>query len=425
MSPFRTLTPALMGRFAAIGAAACLIAGLAAPSGADAVKFKAKGAGWGHGIGMSQWGTQGFAQKGKSYRWILRHYYRGSKLGKTKSRRIRVLVGAGLGSVGFSGATKACGRKVNPGKTYSASASGGGVALHNRRGKRIAGCGSKMVAKGGKALVIGQSAYRGKLVVRPTGGAVNAINDVGLEDYVKGVVPNESPSSWNIDALRAQAVAARSYALATGVGGPGYDAYDDTRSQVYGGKATEQPSTNRAVEQTNGEVVISNGKVAPTYFFSTSGGRTEAIQHVWGSEPQAHLKSEKDPFDDLSPYHRWKITYSRAGLESQLGDWVKGKLRRIKVVKTGDSPRIIRAKVVGSGGSTTVSGTDIQVRLGLRSTWVKFVRLDGKRGGGGSKDGGGGGAGGGAGSNDGGSDSGGIGGARAALSASGGGGLSR
>ena len=380
---------------------------------ASAVKFKAKGGGWGHGIGMSQWGTQGYAQKGKGYRWILGHYYQGTKVGQADSKRVRVLVGAGLGSVTFSGADRACGTNLASGKTYSASQSGGKVRLHNPRGNVKQGCGSKLVAKGGSSLVIGQSAYRGKLVVRPSGGGVNAINHVSLDDYVMGVVPNESPSSWEMDALRSQAVAARSYVLATGVGGDGYDAYDDTRSQVYGGKATEQASTNKAVRQTAGEVVLSGGKVAATYYFSTSGGQTEAIEHAWGSAPQAHLKSEKDPYDDLSPYHRWKITYTRAELEAGLGDWVKGKLRKVKILKTGDSPRIVRAKVVGSAGSTIVSGSDIQIRLGLRSTWVRFVRIDGKKrsGGGGSTEGGDGSGGGGGGG--GGEDTGGTGGALA------------
>lgn len=414
-------------RSALLVALAALVVVLAQPAGAGAVKFKIKGAGWGHGIGMSQWGTQGFAKKGKSYRWILRHYYRGTKLGKVnRDKRIRVLVGAGLSSVSFSNANQACGRKVNKRKTYSAAQSGGKVALLNSRGKTIRKCGSKLVAKGGSAVVIGRSAYRGRLVVRPAGGGVNAINDVGIEDYLKGVVPNESPSSWEPHALRAQAVAARSYALATGVGGPGYDAYDDTRSQVYGGRATEQASTNRAVKQTAREVVISRGKVAPTFFFSTSGGRTEAIENVWNSDPQPHLKSEKDPYDNLSPYHRWTVSYGRAALQSKLGSWVRGKLRRVKILRTGDSPRVVRARIVGSAGSTVVSGTDIQIRLGLRSTWFRIVRADGKGGAGksgGEKTSGGGKSGGGSGGGDsGGGNSGGIDPLRAALRMSGGGG---
>lgn len=400
--------------------AVALVALLAGADHAQAGKWKVKGAGWGHGIGASQWGTQGFAsKKNKSYRWILRHYYRGTKIGQAKTKRIRVLVGSGLGSVSFSGAKKACGRKVSKSKTYSASQSGGRVRLHNSSGKVKKTCGSKLVAKGGRSLTIGRSAYRGKLVVRPSGGSLNAINHVSLDDYVKGVVPNESPSSWDMDALKTQAVTARSYILATGVDGDGFDAYDDTRSQVYGGKATEQSSTNKAVRQTKGEVVYSRGQVAPTFYFSTSGGRTEAIENVWGSSPQAHLKSERDPFDDLSPYHRWKVSYSRAGLQADLGDWVKGKLRKVKILKTGDSPRVVRAKIVGTGGKTVVSGSDIQIRLGLRSTWFRVVKpgsgkkkkKSGSKKSGSNKNGGGSGDGsGGGGSSDGsGGDTGGIG----------------
>ena len=83
--------------------------------------------------------------------------------------------------------------------------------------------------------------YRGKLIARNVGGSLYAINKVGIEAYVRGVIANESPASWPAAALRAQAVAARSYALATRVNGDGYDLYDDTRSQVYNGASSEQP----------------------------------------------------------------------------------------------------------------------------------------------------------------------------------------
>ena len=190
---------------------------------------------------------------------------------------------------------------------------------------------------------------------------------------MRGVVPNEMPSSWPADALRAQAVVARSYALSTAVDGDGFDLYDDTRSQVYGGKDSETGATNKAAKSTAGEVVENNGNVAVTYYHSTSGGRTESVQFGFpGAEPRAYLKGVRDPYDDRSPYHRWKETFSRRELESRLSAHVHGRLREIEVTKTGASPRIVKAKVRGTQGSETVAGAVLQGQLGLRSTWARF-----------------------------------------------------
>ena len=112
-------------------------------------------------------------------------------------------------------------------------------------------------------------------------GKLRAINMVGLEQYLYGVVPSEMPYTWAPEALKAQAIAARSYALATRRTGA-FDLYPDTRSQVYLGIEHEKPSTNAAVNATAGQVVLYDGQVAKTYFFSSSGGRTASAEDVWG-----------------------------------------------------------------------------------------------------------------------------------------------
>jgi stage II sporulation protein D len=200
------------------------------------------------------------------------------------------------------------------------------------------------------------------------------INSVGAEGYVKGVVANEMPSSWHQQALRAQAVVARSYGLATTRAGA-FDHYDDTRSQVYGGRTSETKATNRAVKRTKRKVVKYGGRVATTYYFSTSGGQTENSEFGFGAgSPSPYLKSVNDPYDDISPVHRWRVTYSNSAMESRLKSLFQGNLRRIEILDTGRSPRIVRARVVGSSGSSTVSGDTLRNRLGLRSTWAKFKR---------------------------------------------------
>ena len=149
--------------------------------------------------------------------------------------------------------------------------------------------------------------YRGELRAVPSGGGLDLVNAVGLEDYLKGVVPREMPADWGDDApaaLRVQAIAARSYALATMKPTAVYDLFDDDRSQTYGGIASEDPRSTRAVASTRNTVLTYGGKVITAYFFSTSGGRTENVENVFtGSPPRPYLVSVPDPYDRASPYH--------------------------------------------------------------------------------------------------------------------------
>ena len=128
------------------------------------------------------------------------------------------------------------------------------------------------------------------------------------------------PHRWSIAALEAQAVAARSYALATLKPGKKFDLFSDTRSQVYGGIAYETPKTNLAVSRTAGQVLTWNGHVATTFFFSTSGGRTADVREVWpklGDVP--YLRSVPDPYDSRSPHHAWgPITFDATRLAKRL-----------------------------------------------------------------------------------------------------------
>src|SRR4029077_5903725 len=137
---------------------------------------------------------------------------------------------------------------------------GSGVKLRSSGGRPIAGCGHTLRAAGrGRIAIAGIGTYRGALEVVPTdsdAGSLNAVNAVPVDQYIKGVIPNESPPSWPQAELRAQAVAARSFALTGGVGGNGFDLYDDTRSQVYEGLSSETTSTNEAAEATRGQVVM-------------------------------------------------------------------------------------------------------------------------------------------------------------------------
>jgi stage II sporulation protein D len=363
-----------------------LIALLALPATAGAAtRWVVKGAGWGHGIGMSQYGAYGLAQQGRSYREILGHYYTGTEVSRAETQTIRVLLQANRREVTFTGATQAGDRALQPGKTYVARSKGGGVELRDNKGKMVGsfpppmGVQSQSFRLGGTAINgIKDGTYHGNIEVRPSvGGGLTAVNALSLDEYVQGVVPGEMPSGWHPEALKAQAVAARSYALVTNRGGDVFDQYPDTRSQVYRGVDGEMASTNAAVAATAGEVVKYQGRIAVTYFFSTSGGHTENIENVfYGAEPAPYLRGVPDPTDAISPRYRWTFTFTRKQIESRLRNYLKGgKLKAIKVRKRGVSRRIVSADVVGTRGSTRVTGTNLRQALGVYDNWMSFKRV--------------------------------------------------
>lgn len=370
---------------AAAGAALALATG-AAPAGA-AYKHVIRGAGFGHGVGLSQYGALGFARRGRSASAILRHYYRGTKVERAKTRTIRVLLQSGRGQIGFRGVARAPGRRLNRGRVYIAKrARDGRVKLMTSGGKTLGAYRPplRVSARDGEALRlfgtaingISNGRYRGGLEVRPaSGGGVMAVNALALDDYVRGVISGEMPVSWPLNALKAQATIARSYALATRKSGL-FDHYPDTRSQVYRGVSGEHPRANLAVSSTKERVVTHRGKVASTYYFSTSGGRTENVENVWYGKPVPYLKSVDDPYDSVSPRHRWRLSFTTRQMEAKLGSLVKGRFRRIRVVKRGVSPRVVWADVVGTRGSTRVRGATLRARLGLFDTWMSHRRVD-------------------------------------------------
>ena len=348
-------------------------AGLLLPAPASA-GWVVPGRGYGDGVGMSQYGAYGLAQEGRTYRQIMRHYFTGIELERVENQRIRVLLTSGVGSIPFSGAKQACGKQIHASRTYAFGLSASGVELRRAGGSRIKGCGQEGAAAGGDSVLWKENGrYRGKLVGRDVGGSLYVINDVALESYIGGVIPGEMSTSWPAEALRAQAVAARSYGLATRIAGNGYDLYDDTRSQVYGGMRVETQATDNAIDATRREVITAGDRVAEAFFFSTSGGQTENSEFVY-MEPRSYLKSVNDPFDGISPFHRWQVRFTNAEMESRLGPYFAGRLQKIKILQTGISPRIVRARVVGSSDSSVVSGNSLRYALGLRSTWARFVK---------------------------------------------------
>jgi stage II sporulation protein D len=175
-------------------------------------------------------------------------------------------------------------------------------------------------------------------------------------------------------------VAARTYAITSHAGGSAFDQYADTRSQVYRGVSAETPTTDAAVQGTAGQVVTFGGQPVTTYFFSTSGGETEDVENSFvGSQPKPWLKAVEDPFDNVSPKHRWgPFRFTAAQVQKKLHRYLQGRFKRIKVVQRGVSPRVVRAQVVGTRGVTDVTGPQLRSAFGLFDTWAFFTSVTSK-----------------------------------------------
>ncbi len=364
---------------AALVLLAMLAAHVAPPAAKAGVSWVVHGRGFGHGVGMSAYGAYGFALQGKGYRYILGHYYRGTTIGTlSEPRVVRVLLDISGGDVGFSRATSACGVQLDPERSYEAHRAGGAVVLRSSGGKRLAGCGRKLRAAGkGTVEIAGVGSFRGALETVPTesdAGSLNVVNALALEQYVKGVMPNEVPPSWPVEELKAQSVAVRSIALTGAVGGNGFDLYSDTRSQVYEGLESEDARTNAAVGETRGQVVMYGADIAQTFYSACSGGHTESVVNVFGTAIP-YLVGVPDPYDFHCPLHTWTLRFSGAEISAKLGGYLKGGLRQIVVTKRGVSPRIISAKLIGTGGVSTVTGEQLEVALGGYDTWMRFEKV--------------------------------------------------
>jgi stage II sporulation protein D len=356
----------------------------ALPATADAaVRHVIRGAGFGHGIGMSQYGAYGYALEGARYPGILAHYYKGTRLSTAPSRPVRVLLQPVDPYIRVRGATSVGGRALEPNAMYIAKRGGGGIVVTNSRGRHVGRFGSVISFKSsdpmrlmGPALnSVTNGIYRGSIEVRVDGGGVTAINELDMDSYLRGVVAGEMPSSWPLEALKVQAVAARTYALATRKTGGAFDQYPDTRSQVYRGVIGESVRSDAAVRGTAGRIVTYAGVPAVTYYFSTSGGHTENVEFSFvGSLSKPWLVGVPDPYDTRSPHHRWTVGVSAAALDRELG--APGAFKRLKVLQRGVSPRVVRARVVGTRGTRTVTGPQVRAALGLRDTWFTHYRVE-------------------------------------------------
>jgi stage II sporulation protein D len=225
-------------------------------------------------------------------------------------------------------------------------------------------------------------AYRGVVELRRTEAGLAVVNEVDLEAYLYGVLKLEINPAWPAEAVKAQAVAARTLAVASlgRFAREGYDVRDTTDSQLYGGVTFEDPRATAAVDATRGLVLLHGGQPILAVYHADSGGRTESSEYVWG-RAYPYLRGVEDPYVVGSPYERWTLSLPLGQLEDLLrraGLPVR-EVRAVEVAEASESGRALRVRFSGPEGAWELAGPRLRALLGpdvLRST-LFTVRVEG------------------------------------------------
>jgi len=214
---------------------------------------------------------------------------------------------------------------------------------------------------------LSKGVYRGWFEFKRKGNTLTAINIVDYEDYLYGVVAAEMPASWHMEALKAQAVAARSMSIyqQNKYLKDGYNVCDTIYTQVYKGFSGEYPRSNQAVDETRGMVVTYKGKIAETLFFSTSGGYTEDPENVWGN-PIAYLKAVPDPYETDPEGKPWTRTITLAEIDTCLAkqNIYIGKAQGIKINSYTPAGRVSELEIIGTSGTYKIVKENVRTFFG-------------------------------------------------------------
>lgn len=237
------------------------------------------------------------------------------------------------------------------------------------------------------AIFVNRRPYRGDIVlVRSAEGTLSAINVLDVESYLKGVLVHEISPKWPIDAIKAQAIAARTYALYQKeiCSHRPYDLVADTSSQVYGGFSSEKNKTNRAVNFTFGEALLYRGKLFPAYFHATCGGSTENAAELWKVNIEPLAGGRLCSFCTASPHYYWNASMDFKAIRKKLGPFytLQGELKNIFVEERNASGRIRSLRLEdGQGESAVISAKDFRQMMGpdvVRSTNFTLAVEDSK-----------------------------------------------
>jgi len=370
-----------------------------------------QGSGWGHGVGMCQYGARGMAEHGFSYAQILTYYYQGTQVsGWSCPTAIRVgllegvpniqLVAESGSFILYTSAGDIPGGVVTPGGVWTVAANENGqffivppdgTWLNNTN---YGGIYDPIYIKGssdGDVLRLPQNGNRAvshlsgyvPLELNVYGGPISysmrAILISWFETYLKGLA--EIPGSWPLEAVKAQAVAARSYAVRS-MGKhahSNYDICDEVHCQYYSGYDKEQDAGwVQGVDATAGQVLTYGGQVAQCFYSSSCGGHTDNNEDVWNGTPVPYLRGVPDPYcmDEANPHAHWTVTYTRGEMEALLnahsGSYI-GSLYSMDLSDRTPSGRVRTATFTGSAGSKTITGEQLRGYLKLRSSMVNLM----------------------------------------------------
>jgi SpoIID/LytB domain protein len=413
----------MMRRFVHLTLMTVIVLGLVPSPPANARRtFTFHGSGNGHGIGMSQWGSYGLAQAGWSYERILRHFYRGTSVTRSRAVPGRVRVGitydrvvvhlrARSGPVRLWLSAPRTGTligRIRNGDTWEVRAAANGYTIRDETGAVVGGRawggpGTDMFATyentGSRVLIpeaddlygSGHEYNRGYVEFNLYGCPANCrqrlIVPLRFQHYLYGLA--EVPATWPVSALRAQAVAARSYAAYV-VNRPGSRDYcncditDGTIDQVYAAYDREGSANGSrwvdAVADTRGRVVVYNGSIIQAFYASSNGGHSESVENVWHGGDPAYaipwLRGVCDPGESTrsNPWTDWSKSFSGAELTSRLRPYTGdiGRVTGLSGFERGPSGRVIRVIARGGAGQASISGSSLRSALGLRDTrvWV-------------------------------------------------------
>nr|MCW2728118.1 hypothetical protein [Aeromicrobium sp.] len=405
-SPLKGFNLSTTAAKSAVSPAAVVAPAQVAPTGSvntvtvpSSGRITVNGHGYGHGIGMSQYGAQGAAKAGVTYDRILAAYYPGTALA-AKGGSIRVLVSQDTSdAVDVKASSGLVFRKLSSSYKAKLPTTISGAKVKNWRIVRVSSKKTQSTLQyrttGGyrsykKIRWTGNGQFEGPArigLILPGGSVVkyrgairsavpskgstarDTLNVLPIEHYVRGVIAAEMPASWAPEALKAQAVAARTYGVRSMSASRYYDICSTTACQVYGGASRETTTTDAAARATSGQYLSYGGAPALTQFSSSSGGYTAA-----GSQP--YLTAGADPYDGWAgnPNHAWTTTVSASTIQKAYP--AIGTLRSLEVTRrTGGGSwggRVSSLTLKGTKKSVTISGTDARWAFGLKSHWFSF-----------------------------------------------------
>ena len=376
-------------------------------------EFRWFGAGFGHGLGMSQWGAYGLAQDGWGTSKILTHYYSGTKVGSDgtppKTLRIGLVQGqdsvrleAEAGQVELRLGDPKTGEVIGTipdGETWKVAAAGTDYRIVDANGDVV----DRTGGPNAPVFAVFES-LNSRVRIPDAGHTYNrgwvefGLYDCGADQCVERLIlvvePQgylyglaEVPSSWPMSALKVQAIAARSYAFTKAANSQHRSVcdcalYASSFDQVYAGWDKEGGLDGdrwvSAVNQTKDEVVKDGGDIIQAFYMSSSGGYTENNENVWGGTPIDYLRGVCDPGDYTSanPNATWEVTTTASEVTADLGLGI-GTVTRFTNIVRGVSGRILSVTVQGDGGQAEVSGNTLRSALGLRDdrVWINSNRL--------------------------------------------------